>query len=435
MNRLPGLAAAVILASTLAGEDWPEWRGANRLGVWKETGILEEFPKEGLTFKWRTPIHGGFAGPSVAAGRVFVSDFVRGANTKGTERVLCLDEKTGKILWTQQWDADYIGLMQTYAIGPRATPTVDGDYLYVLGAKGALVCLKVKTGEVVWKKDFVKDYDTQVPTWGMASAPLIDGPRVIAVVGGAGNGKVMAFDKRSGKEIWRALSSEKEEPGYCQPILFEAAGIRQVIIWHPFAIVSLDPVSGKVNWQQPFRANASLTLATPAMHDTRMLISSFYNGSVMLDMSKREATKIWQGKSDSEIRPDGLHSLISTPVFDGDYIYGVCGYGQFRCLRAATGEQVWETQAVTGEKARWATALIVRNGDRFFINNDQGELIIARLKPEGYQEISRTRLIKPTSNPGNRRKAPAVNWSQPAYANKHIFARNDEEILSASLAK
>ena len=110
MNRLPGLAAAVILASTLAGEDWPEWRGANRLGVWKETGILDEFPKEGLTFKWRAPIHGGFAGPSVAAGRVFVSDFVRGENTKGTERVLCLDEKTGKILWTQQWDADYIGL-------------------------------------------------------------------------------------------------------------------------------------------------------------------------------------------------------------------------------------------------------------------------------------------------------------------------------------
>lgn len=434
------MRSAIFLALTLSchlltAEDWPEWRGKGRLGVWKETGILDEFPKEGLNVKWRTPINGGFAGPSVTGGRVFVTDFTRGVNTKGSERILCLDEKTGKILWTQQWDVDYIGLMQTYAIGPRATPTVDGDYVYVLGAKGALVCLKVKTGEVAWKKDFVKDFDTQVPTWGMTGAPLIDGNRVIVLAGGAGNAKVMAFDKLSGKEIWRALSSEKEEPGYCQPILFEAAGKRQLIIWHPLAVVSLDPASGKVNWQQPFKTLNHITLATPVMHDTRLLITSFYNGSMMLDLSKPEATKIWQGKSDSEINTDGLHSLISTPIFDGEYIYGVCGYGQFRCLRAATGERLWETQAVTGEKARWATAFIVRHGDRFFINNDHGELIIANLTPQGYKEISRTQLIKPTSNPGNRRQVPAINWSQPAYADRHIFARNDEEIISASLEK
>src|SRR5436309_8089430 len=213
----------------------------------------------------------------------------------------------------------------------------------------------------------------------MTSAPLVDGDRLVAVVGGAGNAKVMAFDKRTGKEIWRAPSSEKTEPGYCQPIIFDAAGKRQLIIWHPLGVASLDPATGKVNWEQPFKAHASLTVATAVMHDTRLLISSFYNGSMLLDLSKGEATKIWQGKSDSEINTDGLHSLISTPVFDGEYIYGVCGYGQFRCLRASTGERVWETQAVTGEKARWTTALIVRHGDRFFINNDHGELIIAKL--------------------------------------------------------
>ena len=435
MNRILLVFALALCSTHLLADDWPEWRGKGRLGVWNETGILDEFPKEGLAIKWRTPIHGGFAGPAVTGGRVFVADFIRGINTKGTERLLCLDEKTGRILWTQQWDVDYIGLQQTYAIGPRATPTVDGDYVYVLGAKGALVCLEVKSGEIVWMKDFVKDYDTQVPTWGMAGAPLIDGPRVIAIAGGAGNAKVMAFDKLTGKEIWRALNSEKEEPGYCQPILFEADGTRQLIIWHPRAVVSLEPATGKVNWEQPFRTHNQVNLATPVMHDTRLLISSFYNGSMLLDLSKPQASKIWQGKSDSEIKPDGLHSLVSTPVFDGDYIYGICGYGQLRCLRASTGEQVWETQAVTAEKARWATALIVRHGDRFFINNDHGELIIAKLKPEGYQEISRTKLIKPTSNPGNRRQMSAVNWSQPAYADKHIFARNDEEILSASLAK
>jgi outer membrane protein assembly factor BamB len=146
MNRT-ALALALALCSThLLADDWPEWRGKGRLGVWNETGILDEFPKDGLAVQWRTPIHGGFAGPAVTGGRVFVTDFIRGVNTKGTERLLCLDEKTGRILWTQQWDVDYIGLMQTYAIGPRATPTVDGDYVYVLGAKGALVCMKVKSG-------------------------------------------------------------------------------------------------------------------------------------------------------------------------------------------------------------------------------------------------------------------------------------------------
>jgi outer membrane protein assembly factor BamB len=432
----PTLALALAFtSSSLFAADWPEWRGKGRLGVWNESGILDQCPKEGLTIEWRTPINSGFAGPSVADGRVFVTDFTRALNTKGSERILCLDEKTGRILWTQKWDADYIGLMDTYAIGPRATPTVDGDRVYVLGAKGALVCLKVKTGEIVWKHDYVKDYDTQVPTWGMTGAPLVDGDRLIALVGGAGNAKVMAFDKRTGREIWRALSSDHEEPGYAQPIIFEAAGMRQLILWHPLAVVSLDPATGKVNWSQPFKVHNNVNLATPVMHDSRLLISSFYNGSMLLDLSKPQATKIWQGKSDSEIDTDGLHSLVSTPVFDGDYIYGVCGYGQFRCLRAKTGERVWESLAVTGEKARWSTALIVRNGDRFFINNDHGDLIIAKLSPEGYHEISRTKLIKPTSNPGNRRQLGVVNWSQPAYANKHIIARNDEEIISASLAK
>jgi len=435
MIRTIVLSFLALTTLQLFAGDWPEWRGKGRLGVWNESGILDEFPKTGLAIEWRTPIGGGYAGPSVADGRVFVTDFTRSVNTKGSERILCLDEKTGRILWTRQWDADYIGLMQTYAGGPRATPTVDGDRVYVVGAKGALLCLKVTTGEIVWKHDYVKDYNTQMPVWGMTGAPLVDGDRVIALVGGAGNAKVMAFDKRSGKEIWRALSSDHEEPGYCQPIIFEVAGSRQLIIWHPAAVASLDPATGKVNWQQPFKIHAGMTLATPVMHDSRLLVSSFYNGSMLLDLSKLPATKIWQGKSDSEINTDGLHSVVSTPVFDGDYIYGVCSYGQFRCLRAKTGERVWETLDVTGEKARWASAFIVRHGDRFFINNDRGDLIIAKLSPEGYREISRTKLIAPTTNPGNRRQLSAVNWSQPAYANKHIIARNDQEIISASLAK
>ncbi len=365
---------AVLACCRLCADDWPEWRGKGRLGVWKETGIVDQFPKSGLLIAWRTPIHDGFAGPAVANGRVFVTDFTRAVNTKGAERILCLDEKTGRILWTQSWDADYIGLMDTYARGPRATPTVDGDRVYVTGAKGILVSLNVMTGEILWKKDFVREYGAQVPTWGTTGGPLVDGDRLIAIAGGSGNAAVVAFDKRTGRELWRALSSENGEPGYCQPIIFEAAGSRQLIVWRPLAIDSLDPATGKLNWEQPFKAHLSLTVATPVLHDSRLLLTSFYNGSILLDLSKPKAVKLWQGKSDSEINTDGLHSLVSTPIFDGDYIYGICSYGQLRCLRASTGERVWETQAVTMEKARWATGFIVRHGDRYFINNDRGDL-------------------------------------------------------------
>jgi outer membrane protein assembly factor BamB len=418
----------------LPAADWPEWRGPGRVGVWSETGIVETFPATGLKFRWRVPIRGGYAGPAVAQGRVFVTDFTPTQFPAGTERALCLDEKTGRVLWRQSWETDYRDLQPIYAIGPRATPTVDGDRVYVLGAEGVLSCFEAATGALRWRRDFIKEYRTQVPVWGMAGAPLVDGDRLICLVGGQPDAKVVAFDKHTGKELWRALD-EGGEPGYGQPILLEASGTRQVILWTPQALVSLDPVTGKVYWREPFVVRSGLTVATPVVSGNRLLVSAFYNGSLMmeLDASGPAARVLWRGRSNSEQNTDGLHALISTPVLAGDHLYGVCSYGQFRCLDARTGERVWETLELTRERARWATAFLVRHGDRYFINNDRGELIIARLSPGGYEEISRTALIRPTSR-GGRRELGAVHWSHPAYANRHIFTRNDEEIVCASLA-
>lgn len=361
----------------------------------------------------------------------------RADGLKGKERLIALDEKTGKILWTYEWDSDYTGLMQSYAIGPRATPTVDGDRVYVQGAMGRLLCLNSATGALIWQKDYVKDYGLQPPVWGITSAPLVDGTRLIAIVGGQGEAKVIAFDKRTGKEVWKALPTDTRGPGYGQPVLIKAGGAQQLIVWHPSAVSSLDPATGKVNWEQAWnQKDSGMTVATPVQQGSRLFLTSFYVGPMMirLDSAKPVAALDWKGTSESEINTDGLHSLISTPVIDGDHIYGVCSYGQFRCLDARTGKRVWETLDVTKEKARWATAFLVRNGDRYFINNDRGELIIAKLSPEGYKEISRTALIKPTSTAGiGRRELGAVNWSHPAYAGGAIYARNDEEIIAASL--
>jgi outer membrane protein assembly factor BamB len=440
MRTIAGFVLTVLFVAgvTLRADDWPEWRGKDRKGVWNETGILETFPPEGLKILWRTPIHAGFTGPSVANGRVFLTDYIEMKNPRGTERALALDETTGRILWTYQWPADYGGIL--WPVGPRATPTVDGDRVYVLGVNGKLFCFNVASGAVIWKKDYVADFGADPMTWafnyGFTSAPLIDGNNLICMVGGRPTGKVVALDKFTGQVMWKALGSDTEL-GAAQPVMINVGGARQLIAWYPGAVASLNPETGKVYWEHPWRVGGGASAPTPVLSGLNLFFTTFYDGPLMLELnSKRPGVKeLWKGKSNSELQTDGLHSTLSTPAIVGDHIYGVCSYGQFRCLRVKTGERVWESQALTKERARWATAQIVTHGELLFINNDRGELIIVKPSPAGYQEISRTQLLKPTSEPGNRRQLVYVNWSHPAYANKHIYARNDEEIICASLAK
>ena len=233
------IAGATMIAAPAFAHDWPQWRGANRRGVWLEIGIVDELPDE-LSVTWRTPIGSGYSGPAVADGRVFITNWAEDPASRtldGTERALALDEQTGEVLWTHEWPTGYRMLQVTYAVGPRATPTVDGDRVYIVGATGRLFCFDVETGEVVWQKDYVTDYDTSVPVWGIASAPLVDGDRLIAVVGGEPDALVVAFDKRTGEERWRAIPVTSEM-GYTQPVIYEAGGVRQLIIWHPTALAS-----------------------------------------------------------------------------------------------------------------------------------------------------------------------------------------------------
>ena len=430
MSRI--LALCLLITSAASAADWPEWRGEGRRGVWTEDGILETFPEEGLAVSWRRPIARGYSGPAVADGRVFITQFEAKTGNRGIESALALDEETGRELWRASWQVDYAGLQ--YDLGPRATPTVDGDRVYVLGAMGDLLCLDVESGEPLWSVDYIDDFDARLPTWGFVGAPLVDGQRLIALVGGQPDAKVVAFNKRTGKEVWRALSGEGET-GYVPPIAIEAGGRRQIAVWHPQAVSSLDPRTGRPLWEQPFSVNIGLAVATPVLSEHGLLVSAFYNGSRLyrLDSEEPDAELVWKGNSDSEIDTDGLHSLVTTPVVQGDHIYGIGSYGHLRCLDARTGERVWESLALTGENARWASAQIVRHGDRYFINNDRGELIIAKFSPEGYEEIDRIELMKPTQPSLRRRALGAVHWTHPAYANRHMIIRNDEEIVRFSL--
>lgn len=444
------LLLPLLFASTLRADDWPQWLGPRRDGVWRETGILEKFPEGGPKVRWRTAIGGGYTGPAVAGGKVYLMDrkpattagggpgrrgggaFSRATNL-GTERVLCLDETDGKILWQHEYDCTYD---ISYAGGPRVTPLVSDGKVYTVGAMGNLFCLDAATGKALWSHDYQAEYHARIPQWGSAGHPLLDGDKLICIVGGPGC-VAMAFDKNSGKELWRALDAP--EPGYCPPTMIEGGGTRQLVIWHPKAVNSLDPETGKVFWSHPWQVKAGLCIPTPRQSGDLLLLSSFYTSSkcFRLNGSQPDATLVWEGKNFTERNTDTLHSLMSTPFVEGGYIYGICSYGQLRCLKLDTGERVWESLQATGSTGdtrvqanRWKNAFIIKNGDRFFLENENGDLIIARLSPKGYEEISRAHLLDPTSpDPGR-----LVVWSHPAFANQCIYARNDKEIVCASLA-
>lgn len=425
-------------------DDWPQWLGPKRDGMWRETGILSKFPSAGLKPMWRAPVAQGYAGPAVAAGKVFVTDWLRDTNVKlpasafsratlpGSERIHCIDQKNGQVLWTHQYKCDYA---VSYPGGPRCTPLYSDGKVYTLGTMGHLFCLNAADKKVLWSKDFVKDYQAKVQTWGFAAHPLLDGNKLICLVGGnAENSLVVAFHKDSGKELWRSGDTGGDGPGYCPPVIVKVGNHRQLIIWDPEAIRSLDPDTGKIHWTQPFKIRAGLSIPMPRIQGDRLFVTSFYNGPMMLQLAQdRPAARVlWRGRSNSERNTDGLHSIMPTPFIKDGYIYGVCSYGQLRCLRLDSGERRWESlEATGGKEERWGNAFLIPNGDRFFLFNEHGELIIADLSPDGYHEIDRTKIIQPTNNMPGR----WVVWMHPAFADKCIYVRNDRELLAISLAE
>jgi outer membrane protein assembly factor BamB len=439
------LPLVVLLASLPArADDWPQWLGPQRDGRWRETGLLDKFPPGGPNVLWRVPVEHGFSGPAVAGGRVYVTDHQRARDAKGEplrptrdggfagkDRVLCLNAANGEVVWKHEYDCPY---KISYPNGPRCTPLVHGGKVYTLGGTGELRCLDARTGDLLWSKNLPKEYRTEPPVWGYAAHPLIDGELLYTLVGGEGS-NVVALNKDTGREVWKALTCE--EVGYAPPVLCEAGGKRQLIVWQPEAVNSLDPKTGAVYWSQPYLAKGKLqrpavSIATPVCQGGRLYVSTFYHGGLMLrlDGDKPGASVLWRGPDDNRRKRDSLHALSSTPVLADGYLYGICGEGELRCQKADTGEQVWETDAVWGDKATFGTAFLVPQGDRFVIFNDAGYLILAKLSPEGYREIDRAKLLEPTYQARGR----TVVWSAPAFANRCVFARNDKELICVSLA-
>ena len=451
MRRAPRLLSAVVgglalstligLATQARADDWPQWLGPMRDGVWRETGIVDKLPEGGPPVHWRSPVASGYAGPAVGSGKVVVTDRVLAKGAKnhkerfpmrapkgipGAERVLCFNEADGKLLWSHEYDCPYTC---SYPLGPRTTPVIHEGRVYTLGTEGNLFCLEADTGKVQWSRDFKKDYGAKTPYWGFAAHPLIDGQKLICIVGGK-DSVAVAFDKETGKEIWKSLNAS--QPGYCPPMIYEIAGKRQLIIWHAEAVNGLDPETGTLFWSYPLRTYQGMSIATPRLTDNGLYLTAYPNICVMLRIKADQSTpaEVWKQTNPKK----GIYSVFSSPQLDAGSIYGSTSGGFIRCLNASSGELSWSSLQVHGPRpSASAECFLIKNGDRFFVVNEHGDLIIARLTPKGYQEVSRAHLLNPTSEGSSNGFNRDVLWSHPAFANKCVYMRNDKEIICALL--
>jgi len=438
------LFAVLLLAPAAAADDWPQWMGPNRDAVWKETGIVEKFPEGGPKKLWSVPIGGGFAGPAVAGGKVYVfdrklteggakpaSDFDSKTKLPGTERILCLDAKTGKELWKHEYDCPY---QVSYASGPRCTPTVADGKVYALGTMGDLHCLDADKGTVVWKKDFKADYKSKTPVWGFSGHPLVYQNLLIVPVGGE-KALLAAFDKDTGKEVWTAGPGGL--PGYSPAAVVEVNGAPQVVHFRPKAVAGFDPKSGKELWSVPLTpvAQDDMSIMTPRQSGDTLFAAARGGIAVALKLGEGAPSEVWKGDG----KTTGVYPINMTPFIDGDTIYGVDGAGMLRAVDLKTGKRLWYSFEPVLDKeleedfrgGGSGTAFLVKNGDRFFIFNEMGSLVIAKLTPEGYQQVDKAKLIEQTAATFGRKYV----WSHPAFAEKCVFVRNDKEIACFSLAK
>ncbi len=426
---------SLVWCGRLRADDWPQWMGPNRDGVYGEAGVIDAIPADGLPIVWRQDVAHGYAGPAVAAGRVFVTDYViesgqirndPGARTalQGRERVRCLDAATGQVMWEVAYERPY---EISYPNGPRTTPTVDGERVYTLGAEGDLLCLRVEDGRVMWRVQLEERFHTPAPIWGFAAHPLVYGDLLVCMVGGDGSA-VVAFDKHTGEVVWRALTVD--DIGYCPPNVYRIGGQPQLITWHSRSINSLNPRTGELLWSFPLAPRYGMAIAAPRLRENHLFATGIGQTAVMLALTSdgKPGRPLWSGRPKM-----GLYAGAATPVFAREAIYGSdCETGQFMAVDPDNGQRLWETfELTTGgdRRASHGTAFVVAHADRYFLFTETGDLVVASLSRQGYRIHGRMHVLEPTAECFGRR----VVWSHPAFAGRCMFARNDKEIVCVSL--
>ena len=396
--------SCILLPCLLCAEDWPRWRGPNADGRWNPAGIPADFSKKEPERLWKAEIGAGFGGVTVSDGLVYVMD--RQKTPQEVERVLCFDAETGKEVWQQSWEVSY-GSMD-YGTGPRASVNIMDGRAYALGATGVASCLDAKTGKVLWQVNTVETCGAKIPTWGFAASPVIDGERVLLHVG-AKDGSVIALDKNSGKEVWRG---GPDRAGYCTPEIITHAGTRQLIVWGPEHVQSLNPDSGAVNWTYPYKISYGVSIAQPLYHDGVLLVSGYWHGAKAFRLGTG-VELLWENESE-------ICGLMSAPLFKDGVVYMLDKKRGLQAFELKTGKILWsDDNTLTPKDSNPQMSLVWMDEPKNLaaLLNASGELVYVTLKPEKREELARWQVIGKT-------------WAHPAFAGNRLFARNDKELVA-----
>lgn len=379
--------------------DWPQWQGADRTALSKETGLLKTWPKSGPRLTWKAKqLGGGYSTPSVAAGRVF------GMGYRGNDEIVwALDEATGEELWSKRIAAANRRI--NYNEGSRCTPTVDGDWLYALGTSGDLVCLEAASGKERWHKNLVKDFGGGIPGWGYCESPLIDGNTVVATPGGQ-SATLVALDKNTGKTIWKAQVPGGDPAHYSSAIAADAFGTRQYIQFLRGGVVSVAADSGKFLWRYNNPANGTANCSTPIYHNEKVFAASGYGtggGLVSLkhDNDAFTAEQIYFTKQ--------MKNQHGGMVLIDGYIYG-SDEGLLTCLEFATGKLMWEDRKPGKGSIAYADG-------QLYYRNEGGPIVLVDATPKNYAE--RGRFVQPE-------KSGKATWPHPVIANGRLYIRDQD---------
>jgi outer membrane protein assembly factor BamB len=438
MSRKVTVLLCFFVSATALADDWPQWNGPKGTGVVSESGVLDKIPAAGLKKLWSKPVSYGYSGPAAADGRIYVTDYnLRtgkiannpGSRDKltGSERIHCLDAKTGEQIWKHEYERDYA---VSYGGGPRVVPTIHNGHVYAIGAEGNLTCLDAKTGDVKWSKDYAKDYGAKTPLWGHSASPCVYKDSLICLVGGEGS-LVVAFDLKTGEEKWKTLSSKgKDGTGYCPPSIINHAGVDQLLVWSPETLYCLDPVTRDIHWQYELKAAYGMSILPPLLDGNMLFSSAEGHISLMLELSPEapKAKELWRGNPRIS-----FYAATASGVFTDGHLYGADLHtGTMTCSRASDGKRLWSTTLpTTGKEERkgpgQATAFMLKLGDtdNYLLFSETGHIISATMTPEGYNETGRFFAIEPTSAVWGRK----LLWTYPALSDGKLLVRSDKEIV------
>jgi outer membrane protein assembly factor BamB len=411
------LFLAILLASWFPAfaADWPQWRGPTRTGeVPAGEPVPATLPAEPKVV-WRVPVGAGFASPVVAGGRVFHLD-----DRDGTETARAADAASGREIWSTPIFSSH---KDGFGIGPRCTPVADGDRVFVQSAKGEFQCLDAATGKAIWRTNFVTDlgavYIGETGTaagasrHGATGSPIVDGPRVIAQVGSAQGASIVAFDKATGKILWK---SQNDQTAYAAPIIATLAGVRQFISFTGEGLIGLHPETGALLWRVPLTTRLGRHVTTPVVWKDLVIVASHQIGLVATRVAKSGdalvATEAWVNKR--------MTINFSSPVVLGEHLYGLGPARDLVCVSAATGELAWEKTGLIQTEGSRAEAAFLVMGAKVLTLTDAGELILFAADPKEYRELGRTQACGRT-------------WCNPAYAAGRLYLRDARELLCLQL--